>query len=250
MNLHPSASSAPRPLRRALTLTGATAALTIASALLLEQLVPGLEPIQQRFITVLVLALVAVFVTTVTHKDLLTSGGLLPRLILVPAAIALAPFAAGLKEQGPATAAVLIIGYLATGIYEELWFRGLVLNALETWTSLRAALLSSALFGLAHLSNLAFGANPTITAAQVIGAACFGVGLAALRLRGVALWPLILIHALTDIALQLGDLTTGVRWVFMIGGDTALLIFGILILRKDPIQTQPPREAVTKSSSL
>jgi hypothetical protein len=57
------------------------------------------------------------------------------------------------------------------------------------------------------------------------------VGLAALRLRGVSLLPLIILHALGDIALQLGDVSSAWRWILMIGGDIILLVFGLLILR-------------------
>lgn len=221
-----------RPLRTALVLTCVTIGVTLVSALLISRFAPGLEPMQQRLIAVLALAAFACFVVAATSRELYTSGRLHPRLLVVPVLVMLAPFAAGIKEVGLQAGAVVVLGYLATGIYEELWFRGLVLKSLATWTPVRAALLSSALFGATHLTNIAFGANPAITAAQVIGATCFGVGLAALRLRGVSLWPLIVLHALADIALALGDVSSAWRWALMVGGDVVLLIFGLLILRK------------------
>lgn len=221
-----------RPLRTALVLTCVTIGVTLVSALLISRFAPGLEPMQQRLIAVLALAAFACFVVAATSRELYTSGRLHPRLLVVPVLVMLAPFAAGIKDVGLQAGAVVVLGYLATGIYEELWFRGLVLKSLATWTPVRAALLSSALFGATHLTNIAFGANPAITAAQVIGATCFGVGLAALRLRGVSLWPLIVLHALADIALALGDVSSAWRWALMVGGDVVLLIFGLLILRK------------------
>lgn len=221
-----------RPLRTALVLTCVTIGVTLVSALLISRFAPGLEAMQQRLIAVLALAAFACFVVAATSRELYTSGRLHPRLLVVPVLVMLAPFAAGIKDVGLQAGAVVVLGYLATGIYEELWFRGLVLKSLATWTPVRAALLSSALFGATHLTNIAFGANPAITAAQVIGATCFGVGLAALRLRGVSLWPLIVLHALADIALALGDVSSAWRWALMVGGDVVLLIFGLLILRK------------------
>lgn len=221
-----------RPLRTALVLTCVTIGVTLVSALLISRFAPGLEAMQQRLIAVLALAAFACFVVAATSRELYTSGRLHPRLLIVPVLVMLAPFAAGIKDVGLQAGAVVVLGYLATGIYEELWFRGLVLKSLATWTPVRAALLSSALFGATHLTNIAFGANPAITAAQVIGATCFGVGLAALRLRGVSLWPLIVLHALADIALALGDVSSAWRWALMVGGDVVLLIFGLLILRK------------------
>lgn len=220
-----------RPLRTALTLTGITIAATVLAALLINWLAPGLEPLQQRFIAVLALAAFACVIVAATNRALFTAGHMHPRLLIVPTLVILAPFAAGIKDVGAQASTTIVLGYLATGIYEELWFRGLVLKSLAPWTPARAALLSSALFGLTHLTNIAFGANPAVTAAQVIGATCFGVGLAALRLRGVSLWPLIILHALGDIALQLGDVSSAGRWILMVGGDIVLLIFGLLILR-------------------
>ena len=220
-----------RPLRTAVALTGLTIALTLVAALLISWLAPGVESVQQRFIAVLALAGFACIAVAVTGRELFTSGRLHPGLLIVPVLVTLAPFAAGIKDVGLQAGATIILGYLATGIYEELWFRGLVLNSLASWTPLRAALLSSALFGLTHLTNIAFGANPAVTAAQVVGATCFGVGLAALRLHGVSLWPLIVLHAVGDIALQLGDVSSAWRWILMVGGDVVLLVFGLLVLR-------------------
>ncbi len=219
------------PLRTALALTGITAAATLLAALLISRLAPGMEPMQQRFIAVLALAVFAFVVVAATGRELFTTGQVRPRLLIVPALVILAPFAAGIKDVGLQAGTTIILGYLATGLYEELWFRGLVLKSLASWTPAKAAMLSSALFGLTHLTNIAFGANPAVTAAQVVGATCFGVGLAALRLRGVSLWPLVILHALGDIALQLGDVNSMWRWSLMVGGDVILLVFGLLILR-------------------
>ncbi|TDT73427.1 hypothetical protein DFO47_1213, partial [Arthrobacter sp. AG258] len=217
----------PRPPYTAFALTGLAAALTLLAALLIGWVAPGLEATQQRFVAVLVMAAVAAITVAVTRRDLLTSGRLHPVLLVIPLLLALAPFAPGLKDMGLEAGSTLVIGYLATGIYEELWFRGLVLDTLASSSPTKAALLSSGLFGLIHLTNIAFGANPAITAAQVIGAACFGVGMAALRLRGVTLWPLIIIHAVTDIALQTGDITSTWRWTLMISSDIILLTYGL-----------------------
>lgn len=230
---HTQPMTRPRPPYTAFALTGLAAALTLLAALLIGWVAPGLEATQQRFVAVLVMAAVAVITVAVTRRDLLTSGRLHPVLLVIPVLVALAPFAPGLKDIGPETGSTLIIGYLATGIYEELWFRGLVLDTLASWSPTKAALLSSGLFGLIHLTNIAFGTNPAITAAQVVGAACFGVGMAALRLGDVTLWPLIIIHAVTDIALQTGDTTSTWRWILMISGDIILLTYGLRILKGD-----------------
>lgn len=221
-----------RPLRAALALTGLTIGATLAAALLINWLAPGMEPMQQRLIAVLALAALACLVVAVTRRDLFAGGQLHPVLLIIPALVTLAPFAAGIKDVGLQAGTTTVLGFVATGIYEELWFRGLVLESLARWEPVKAALVSSALFGITHLANIAFGANPAITAAQVVGATCFGMGLAALRLRGVPLWPLIILHALGDIALALGDVSSTWRWILMVGSDTILLVSGLLILRR------------------
>lgn len=230
----PHAHATPRPLATALLLAAATAAATICTALLLGALAPGLEPMQQRLVAVVALAVAATGYVAARSRETLAPGRVSWALLAVPAAVALVPLAGGLKNPGMTATVLIVGGYLATGVYEELWFRGVVLKALSSWAPLRAAGLSSVLFGLAHLSNIAFGANPAVTAAQVVGASCFGFGLAALRLRGAGIWPLVAIHAVSDIALQLGDISTAWRWGIMVGGDVILLAFGLVLLRRRP----------------
>ncbi|MCC6855535.1 MAG: CPBP family intramembrane metalloprotease [Microbacteriaceae bacterium] len=223
------------PAWRAVLLGSATSAATVIAAVVLSSAAPQLDTLTARLIVVIALAVAAVIVVaTSRHRDLLWSGGVSVPLLIVPTLIVLAPFAGGLKDLGAQTTLILVVGYIATGVFEEFWFRGVILRTLRTWTPLRAALFSSAIFGLAHLSNLVFGANLWVTIAQVVGAACYGVGFAALRLRGTSIWALVVLHAITDIALQLGDVSSAWRWGIMIGGDTALLIFGLIILRKAP----------------
>ena len=74
------------------------------------------------------------------------------------------------------------------------------------------------------------GASPVI-AWQAIGAACGGVGWAAVRLRSGTVWPVIALHALHDLSLQLGNLPVPlVDAVF----DVALLGYGSALLRGWP----------------
>ncbi len=221
------------PAWLALLLSAISAAVTIAGAFLIPALAPQLDSRSVQFVDVLVLATFTLTVVLVSrHRNLLWTGGVPVLLIIVPALVVLAPFAGGLKDVGADLALVFIVGYIATGINEEFWFRGLMLRALRSWTPMRAALLSSALFGVAHLTNLVFGANLWVTVAQVVGAACFGFGLAALRLRGTSMWVLVVLHAVADIALQLGDVSSAWRWGLMVGGDVILLIFGIIVIRR------------------
>lgn len=157
--------------------------------------------------------------------------------------MAVLPLFGGVKSLEMPVLTMIIVGEMATGVFEEFWFRGLTLRALQGWRPLPAALLSSALFALTHLANIAYGADPAITAAQVVGAFTFGVGYAALRMRTGGLWALVILHALTDIALAIGDVPGGLRWGIMIGSDTVLLVLGIYLLRRT--QTVTVRDLLT-----
>lgn len=70
-----------------------------------------------------------------------------------------------------------------------------------------------------------------VTAWQAIGAACGGVGWAALRLRSGTLGPVIALWALHDLSLQPGNLV--VRLVDAVF-DVAVLVYGIALLRGWP----------------
>jgi hypothetical protein len=84
---------------------------------------------------------------------------------------------------------------LFVGLNEELWSRGIVLTAMRRLGPYGCASGVAVLFGLQHLINLRWGQPLDDTAVQIIEAAGFGFALAALRMRGVSIWWLILYHA-------------------------------------------------------
>ena len=84
------------------------------------------------------------------------------------------------------------------GLNEELWSRGVILTALRRLGPYSCACWVAVLFGLQHLINLRWGQAPGDTAVQIVEAGAFGFVLAALRLRGVSLWWLVLTHAAVD----------------------------------------------------
>lgn len=93
---------------------------------------------------------------------------------------------------------------------------------------LNAVLVSSLLFGVMHLSNVMFRSSPALVVAQAIGAACFGVGFAALRLRTGTIWPLLVLHMLTDL---LGQLARLPAIPFFVTQDIVLLCYGLYLVR-------------------
>lgn len=234
------------PFELALSLVVAAAVVNLLVALVMYTFTDW-NSLARRLVGVLVLAIMAVTVAAITHFRF-TWKVRSAQLLILPALLAVLPFFAGVQAVDARILATILVGEAATGIFEELWFRGLVLSALGSWTPVAAAMTVSALFGLSHLANIAYGADILVTAAQVIGAFTFGIGYAALRMRTVALWPLMVLHALTDVSLAIGNVTGGMRWAIMIGSDTILLLYGIYLLLGSPGGTTV-REAIAEKRS-
>ncbi|MEU2913424.1 CPBP family intramembrane glutamic endopeptidase [Streptomyces massasporeus] len=102
-------------------------------------------------------------------------------------------------EGSAGTLAASALLMLSVGISEELYARGVMqelLRALSPWS---LTLWIGLLFGLGHvLSGVVFGRSPDYIAFQVVHATVFGFLLAALRLHTVSIWPLALLHALSN----------------------------------------------------
>jgi membrane protease YdiL (CAAX protease family) len=102
-----------------------------------------------------------------------------------------------------------VASVLLAGVGEELAFRGVLLRLLLPRGVGPAVLLSSVLFGLMHVANLAVGADWPTTLLQVTFTALAGAGYAAVRLRTGSLWPCIGLHALFDLTFRVGNLEAG-----------------------------------------
>ncbi|MGC9670297.1 lysostaphin resistance A-like protein [Planosporangium sp. 12N6] len=226
--------SATAPRRVALALGAANIALTVAGALAVAALFPTASAWTARLVVVLALAAAVTALLAATRRWRtagFTAGVREPGLLWLPAAVALVPLVGGVQLPGTGLLAVLVAGYAATGFVEEALFRGLILGVLRPLGVWPAVLVSSALFAAAHLPNMLFGQAPAITLAQAVGTFCFGVGYAALRLRTGSVWPLMILHFLTDLLLRVDALPAWAHWTVMVGGDTLLLIYGLLLLR-------------------
>ena len=227
--------TSPRPRRVAVSLGAANIAITVVGALAAGALFPHASEWVSRLSVVLVLAAAVTAVLTATRGWRLAGfrGRVSqPRLLVLPAAVALAPLLGGVDLPGAGPLAVFVVGYAVTGFFEEALFRGLILGVLRPSGMWPAVWISSGLFATAHLPNMLFGQAPAITLAQAVGTFCFGVGYAAVRLRTGSIWPLMVLHFLTDLLLRIGALPTGAHWAVMVGGDTLLLVYGVVLLRR------------------
>jgi membrane protease YdiL (CAAX protease family) len=105
----------------------------------------------------------------------------------------------GIAVVDPVQLALLVVFTLMIGFAEEALCRGVMLGAFLPRGPVRAAVLSSLIFGSMHLVNLFYGLDLVTALLYVIYAALIGFGLAAPFLRGGgAIWPAIAVHSLFD----------------------------------------------------
>ncbi|MFN8157887.1 MAG: CPBP family intramembrane glutamic endopeptidase [Candidatus Nanopelagicales bacterium] len=222
------------PLRAATAWTALAVGVTLVGALVVELVAPDSDPLLRRLPVVLVLLALALLVGRRVGWRALSAGGPSTwhdlRLLVVPLLVVMVPLAWGWAPD-PGTLALLVVGYAATGAFEELWYRGVVLRSALPLGPVRGATVSAVLFGAAHLSNIAFGASPAVTAAQAVGSAAGGFGYAVLRQRTDALWLLAALHGLGDLLLHTTGMHGAAMWAVLVGHDVALFAWGLVCLR-------------------
>jgi membrane protease YdiL (CAAX protease family) len=147
---------------------------------------------------------------------------------------------------------------LTIGFCEEVMGRGVVLTVvLQRWGNTRqgiygAVLVSSALFGAAHIFNLVVGRLPLFAnMTQVVYSFVFGLVFAACFLRNGTIWPMMLVHAAIDFGGGLRHISVGGGIEAAVANNTTaealstlivglpLLLYGLFILRKAvPVEGQ------------
>jgi len=225
-----------RPRRAAVALGAANITATVAGALAVAALFPHASEWTARLVVLIALTAAVTALLAATgrwHTAGFRARVIQSRLLVLPAAVALAPLVGGVQLPGAGMLTVFVVGYAVTGFFEEALFRGLILGVLRPAGVWPAVWMSSGLFAAAHLPNVLFGQAPAITVAQAVGTFCFGVGYAALRLRTGSVWPLMVLHFLTDLLLRIGALPVWAHWTVMVGGDTLLLVYGLVLLRRN-----------------
>jgi len=140
----------------------------------------------------------------------------------------------------------LFIFMLRPGIWEEVAFRGVILNLqLKRYSQRTVIILNGVLFGLFHFVNLISGFDLYNTSMQVIYASCLGISFAYMYMKTKSLIPCIIAHYLIDAVGQLFLYVTFPNYL----NSTIFLIFGIgvipmtltmilvkLVVRKDPLE--------------
>lgn len=107
----------------------------------------------------------------------------------------------GLNIVGAGTVVWLLADAVFVSVWEEVYFRGILLE--QVWAKLStprvAVVVAAGLFSAIHLTNVsALGADPTFVAVQMAFTFLGGIGLGAVRLRTGTLWPVMLAHFVVD----------------------------------------------------
>ncbi|MFX1364832.1 MAG: lysostaphin resistance A-like protein [Promethearchaeota archaeon] len=113
---------------------------------------------------------------------------------------------------------------LRAGLWEEVAFRGVILNLqLKKYSRTTSIILNGLFFGLFHLLNLLSGQNYYLTFMQIIFASFLGFAFAYMYTKTKSLIPSIIIHYLID---TIGQLFLNVTFPNLFNA-TLFLVFGI-----------------------
>ena len=172
--------------------------------------VSGLEGIESAVIRSFVLwglALITIVYCRMKHKGLSFLGFRRTNYILVKQLyyfipliiVALIPFFCGIDvDGGMGMIFANLFLTLGIGFCEEIYFRGIICNLWLKKEEKTAIIVSSILFAVCHLMNLAGGAGVVETILQICFAFAYGVVFALIYLVCHSIWPCILLHALHD----------------------------------------------------
>jgi membrane protease YdiL (CAAX protease family) len=224
-----------RPALAAISLAVAFAAISAGGIILLGNLAPSLEGKSRDLIVEVLLALFVVGTIALLHwwRDVGLSGPASWRhlsILAVPALVVLIPFAGGFKGADAGTLGLLVVGYAVNSVAEDGMFSGLLPRILQSRGLVMAVTVSALLFGLVHFGNILSRPDQSvaITAAQAVGVFTSGIGYIAVRLVTRSLIPVMVVHFLLDLFLQLGGAPVILANVIQ---STLLLVFGIWALR-------------------
>lgn len=146
------------------------------------------------------------------------------------------------SPQNPGLATPLALNAASAALVEEIAFRGIILYALmRVWEGSEtgvfgAVFISSVFFSFIHLLNLLAGESIGRVAPQIAWSLLGGILFASLVVRGMSIWPAVVLHASANIAVRLNlQSRPGFRpptraFIRLAGLAIPLAILGIAIL--------------------
>lgn len=209
--------------------------------------VSGLEGIESAVVRGFVLwglVLITVVFCCMKHKRLSLPGFYRTNYILakrlyyfIPLiAVALIPFFCGIDvDSGIGMIAANLFLTLGIGFCEEIYFRGIICNLWLERGEKTAIIVSSTLFAVCHLMNLAGGAGIIETILQICFAFVYGIVFARIFIVCHSIWPGIILHALHDFCSFIS--AEGIVLENIVLGSiqfVILLCYSVVIMKRKP----------------
>ncbi|MFW9947713.1 MAG: type II CAAX prenyl endopeptidase Rce1 family protein [Candidatus Odinarchaeota archaeon] len=140
---------------------------------------------------------------------------------------------------------VLLYYMLYAGIWEEIAFRGVILNLqLRKYSKMTSVITNGILFGIFHSINILSGFDPLYILNQVFFATCLGIALAYIYVKTESLLPCMMIHYLVNTFGQLFVNATfpngAIASAFFIYGAGLVPMILILLFTKLIIRNKKP----------
>jgi membrane protease YdiL (CAAX protease family) len=147
--------------------------------------------------------------------------------------IALSALLAGIGIHEVKLALAKLFLAIAVGFAEEIYFRGILCGIWKKRGAKTAVLVSSILFGMAHLMNIANGADLGYTLCQMAFAFLDGVALALIFLITESLWPCIFLHFFHDLCTFSGNnMPSPMLETLLLAGWLVILLVYIFLMAK------------------
>lgn len=128
---------------------------------------------------------------------------------------------------------ILIFFTIGVGINEEVYYRGLILKVLEEKGIKYAVIISSILFGVAHVFNALAGKDMFYISLQITFAALFGFVAALLVIITRSIMIPIIWHALHDfLAMSTAEVLDSTGLIILGAQSTILLIYAVYLWKK------------------
>ncbi|MBO7486239.1 MAG: alpha/beta fold hydrolase [Spirochaetaceae bacterium] len=157
--------------------------------------------------------------------------------------IAFLHFVAGLDiEAGVDLFVANLFLALSIGMAEEIFFRGIICNIWLEKSPVKAMVISSVLFGVCHLMNIAGGAGIVSTLLQICFAVIYGLVFALIRIRSNSLIPCVLLHTLHDICSFISAECSVTMNVIIGVIQAVILVMYFIYLMKGYIQLKEKRK--------
>lgn len=188
-----------------------------------------------QFISILAGCLILILIIWKSAFNFQSLGfrfGHLGKWVIGLAIVELIPFATGFSRKlNFRIVAALILFMIAVGFFEEIIYRGLILQYLNKGNTKKAIALSAVLFGIGHIANVLGGADLRSTIGQIIFAVLFGIVCAEIVILTKSIMIGVVWHILHNIISSVTAASSDFEFVVAVVQCTTLIITSVALWR-------------------